>query len=91
MKELGKYEFNFPETLQEAQAWEPIIRVRALASRVLVVATTRVEGTWKAYADAVPGRDHSKEHQAVLASGDQVREEVARVLFKEFEGIPYAS
>ena len=68
--------------------WTPIICMRVLASKVLVVATTRIEGTWAAYCDAVPGDNHLMERDAVLAYGDKLIEEVARVLFPEFDDIP---
>lgn len=88
MKKIGSFEF--PETPKEAEAWIPYVRYYALAHRVLVVAKMRVEGTWKAYCDAVSGRDHEAEMERVLQEGDDVGELVARELFGEFEGIPYA-
>jgi len=74
----------------EAKDWTPTIRMHALAMKVLVVAKTRVEGTWAAYCDAVPGYDHNAEYDAVLANGDKLMEEIARVLFPMFDDIPYA-
>ena len=67
----------------------PCTEVRALASRVLVVAVARVEGSWSAYADAVPGEDHRAEADAVARHGDKVPEAVARALFPHFSN-PYA-
>ncbi len=67
-----------------------IVRRKALASRVLVVAKTRVEGTWKAYVDAVPGNRHEDEMIEVLNDGDELREDIARILFPEFNELPYA-
>ena len=69
--------------------WAPTIRTHALACKVLVVAKTRVEGTWAAYCDAVPGDNHTKEWPGVLANGDKLMEKTARVLFPEFDDIPY--
>ena len=68
MRTIGRYNIAFPDTVghDEVRSWEPIVVHCALASRVLAVATTRVEGTWKAYCDAVPGRDHRAECDAVL-------------------------
>ena len=74
-----------------AQDWKPTVRLHALARRVLVVARTRIEGTWSAYCDAVPGDNHLMERDAVLANGDKLIEEVARVLFPILDGTPYAS
>ena len=74
-----------------AQDWKPTVRLHALARRVLVVARTRIEGTWCAYCDAVPGDSHGVELNAVLADGDKLMEKTARVLFPEFDDIPYAS
>ena len=74
----------------EIRAGMPTVRIHALANRVLAVAATRVEGTWAAYCDAVPGDKHTAEANAVLANGDKLMEEVARVLFPMFKDLPYA-
>lgn len=68
----------------------PTVARRALSMRVLVVARTRVEGTWRAYCDSVPGFRHSDEMEAVLDHGDDIGEKFARVLFPEFDDLPYA-
>ncbi len=73
-----------------ADQFVPTIRRRALATRVLVVARTRIEGTWAAYCDAVPGDDHDREEHAVLNHGTKVHEPWARVIFPEFDDVPYA-
>jgi len=70
--------------------FKPYQRSYALATCVLVVATSRVEGTWCAYCNDVPGRSHQHEIQGVLDHGDKLGEEVARAMFPEFEGVPYA-
>lgn len=88
MKTLGH--FTFPETSDETANWDKTLRSKALARRVLAVAITRVEGTWKAYCDAVPGRNHANEYHAVLAEGLALPENLALVIFPQFEGIPYA-
>lgn len=62
----------------------------ALARRVLVVAHGRVEGTWCAYIDAVPGQNHEREAGAVLEQGVKVPEGLARMLFPRYADIPYA-
>jgi hypothetical protein len=74
----------------QTRDFEPIVRRRALAQRVLVVARTRIEGAWAAYCDAVDGRDHVAEQEGVLRMGAKLDESVARVLFPEFEELPYA-
>jgi hypothetical protein len=81
---------HFPQSLADAQKWTPLIRRRALAGRVLVVARTRIECMWKAYIDAVPGINHDIEAKGVLAHGATLDEAVARVLFPEFDEVPYA-
>ncbi len=81
---------HFPTTLEEAKKWQRYTARYALASKVLTVATTRIDGTWKAYCDAVPGEDHHAEKGEVLRHGDPLREKVARALFPEFEEVPYA-
>ena len=81
---------HFPKSVEEAQAFLPHTEWRALAPRVLVVAKTRVECAWAAYIDAVPGRNHDEEAGEVLDYGAKLPEEVARLLFPRFEGVPYA-
>ena len=74
----------------KATEFKPEIRRRALAMRVLAVAQTRIEGAWKAYVDAVPGIRHVDEISGVLQNGTELREEMARLLFPEFDDVPYA-
>lgn len=81
---------HFPKSVEEAHAWQPIRRVRPLATRVLAVAQTRITCEWAAYVDAVPGRRHDDEWEMVLQHGAKLREDVARVLFPEFKQVPYA-
>lgn len=81
---------HFPKSVEEALAWKPIIRRSALASRVLCVARTRVEGAWAAYCDAVPGHNHDYEMEPVLDAGDKLAERIARAIFPGFDGVPYA-
>ena len=78
-------------TPEEAREWRSRVRRRALATKVLVVAETRIEGAWAAYCDAVPGYDHDSEQTAVLLHGEKLHEAFARVLFPEFNSLPYAS
>jgi len=88
MKILGRFEF--PETEAEADGWKPFVTRTALHATVLIVARTRIEGTWKAYCGSVPGWNHDNEMDPVLRNGDRVPEHIARACFKCFEGIPYA-
>lgn len=81
---------HFAKNIEEAHVWKPIIRRRALASRVLVVARTRIECAWAAYIDAVPGMRHEEEVDQVLNYGAKLDESIARSLFHEFAGVPYA-
>ena len=71
-------------------AWQPLIRVRALATQVLCVAQTRIEGAWAAYCDSVPGINHDHEYAQVLKFGSKLPEDIARVIWPEFKDIPYA-
>ena len=71
-------------------AFSPTVRVRVLASRVLAVAETRIDGSWKAYCAAVPGNNHMREAPEVLRHGDDIGEELACFLFPEFRDLPYA-
>ena len=82
---------HFPKTTEEAQAWTAMQRRRALASRVIAVAQTRIICEWAAYIDAVPGRNHNEEYEAVLNYGEKLPEVVARALFPEFDEVRYAA
>ena len=90
MKYLGENGIPFPESVEEAAKWEPTCDYCALARMVLVVAKTRVEGVWSAYCDTVPGQNHDNEYIEVLRTGDKIPEQIARVIFPRFDGIPYA-
>jgi len=90
MKTIGKYQFPEQGNQIECAAWKPEIRRTALARNVLAVAKTRIEGAWSAYCLAVPGQNHDDEYMEVLLSGDKMREIVARVLFPQFDGVPYS-
>jgi hypothetical protein len=68
----------------------PVIHYRVLSMRVLAVAMTRVEGTWAAYVDAVPGQNHDAEYHDVLESGTKLWEPWARAIFHEYKDLPYA-
>jgi len=81
---------HFPKSIAEAREFKPIVRSRVLGSHVLAVAQTRIECAWAAYVDAVPGWNHQAEEQHVLQHGDKLQESVARALFPNFEGVPYA-
>lgn len=70
--------------------WKPVVRIRALHTQVLVVAQTRIEGSWACYCGPVPGLRHDQEYQRVLEEGDKVPEDVARTLFPDFVDLPYA-
>ena len=87
---MANYVFNFPTTPNEAKNWGPYIRIHELASQVLAVAETRIEGAWSAYCDAVPGNNHQVEYELVLRRGAKLSEHVARALFPELEEVPYA-
>ncbi len=69
----------------------PTLAYLALHQRVLVVATTRVEGTWKAYCSPVPGLNHEAEYEEVLRLGDAVEERIARIMFPMFKRLNYSS
>lgn len=88
MKTVGN--MQFPENMHEAVVWQPYERRVALDRQVLVLARSRQEGAWKAYCGAVLGMDHDMEVDKVRREGTQLPEIVARALFPEFEGVPYA-
>ena len=86
----ARWREHFPKSVEEAHAWEPIIRRRALHRNILVVAKTRVEVGWKAYCGPVPGVNHDNEWQEVARTGTDIGEILARAMFPEFEGVRYA-
>ena len=90
MLSIGKYDWKFPETPEEADVWKPEVRVIALGRRVLVVANTRQEGMWCAYCAAVTGMNHEHEFEEVRRHGDKLEEKLALAIFPSFEGVPYA-
>jgi hypothetical protein len=81
---------HFPDNPQQAGDWQRITWRFPLHRQVLVVATTRVEGMWKAYCGPVPGMNHDMEEQPVLDYGCDVGEKIGLVLFPHMKGIPYA-
>lgn len=87
-KEIGR--FYFPANREEAQDWTPNIFVKALHRCVLCVATTRAEGLWSAYCGNVPGKNHDDEWGAIWRDGDKLPEAIARAIFPQFDGVPYA-
>ena len=73
------------------EAWKPMVRYVAPHLNVMVVAQTRIEGTWCAYIRNVPGYNHQSEVAEVLATGDKLLEDQALSFFPYFKGIPYAA
>ena len=90
MKTLGRFEFPEQGNRDECDTWKPFVTRTALHSTVLIVAKTRIEGTWRAYCGSVPGQNHDNEMEPVLRNGDRVPEKIARVMFPCFDGVPYA-
>ncbi len=71
----------------------PVIHFVALDTRVLVVARTRVEGSWAAYVGPVAGHSHDNEKYEVLQRGTKLSEPLARFVFRyrhELTDLPYA-
>ena len=70
----------------------PVIQKYALASKVLVIAITRIEGTWCAYCDSVPGWDHDLEASEVLKHGDKLSARIAKSIFPypPYSELPYS-
>ena len=59
--------------------WKP------LSAKVIVAAREGAVGDWAAYIGAVPGHNHEKEYEEVLANGEKLPQEVAEVLFPNFK------
>lgn len=70
--------------------WSPVTDYKALDSRVLIVMTTRIEGTWRAYIGVVSGYSHNAEWPTVLDQGSPAQESVARACFPSMKAIPYS-
>ena len=64
---------------------------RALDSRVIVVAKEGGCADWAAYIGAVPGFNHDKEWYEVASNGSKVSEEMAKLLFPDFDDLVYRS
>ena len=88
MKTIGQFEF--PSIADEASSWKRVSLFKPLHSQVLCEAHTRIEGKWAAYCFPVPGMNHEKEVFLWETQGDKINENVARAIFPEFEGVPYA-
>lgn len=84
-------DFPDPDDRDSCKEWAPHVAVYAMARSVVVVANTRVEGRWKAYIDAVPGKNHDLEWQDVRRQGVTVPHRIARVMFPGFADIPYVN
>jgi len=86
----SRWRHRFATCAAEAAVWQRYTAITALATRVLAVATTRIECAWCAYIDAVPGHDHAQEAEHVLRYGTKLPEELARVIFPQWAELPYA-
>jgi len=73
----------------EEQKWSPTIARYSLSPNVMVVARTRIEGTWGAYVAAVPGQSISHDEKLTLDNGTKLPEKIARVIFEQFEEMKY--
>ncbi len=89
MKKLGKHEIEFPENPAEAKGWKPEISVFPLATTIIAVANTRIEGAWCAYI-GVTGNSHEASIPDVRSHGAKLPESVARAMFEFYKGVPYA-
>ena len=70
--------------------FEPQVFSQALTTKIIVVAETREDGTWKA---CIGPRDPLRpkyEMPLILGLGTAVYEPIARVLFPHFKKLPYA-
>ena len=100
IKTLPKaWQDHFPIDWETAPNWKPIIIRRGLGRTVLCAARTRIEVAWAAYIKGIPGNqgvlfppllDEDEELLEVLASGTKLSESIARAIFPEFKGVPYA-
>lgn len=79
----------FPTTPEEAKDWKPKVFQYALSSKCLLVAVTRIEGSWSCYCVNVPGLDHTKEKHLWSTYGTKVNRVIARAAFPVFDDIEY--
>ena len=70
--------------------FEPQIFSRSLARNIVVVARTRIEGSWKAYIGSTDEGSHKDAIPDILAYGTAVTESLARTIFPLFKDVPYA-
>ena len=75
----------------EGQKWSPTIARYSLSPNVMVVARTRIEGTWAAYVAAVPGQSLEEDESLTLDNGSKLPEKIARAIFEHFEEMKYVS
>jgi hypothetical protein len=100
IKTLPKaWQDHFPTDWEAAPNWKPIIIRRGLGRTVLCAARTRIEVAWAAYIKGIPGNqgvlfppllNQDEELLEVLANGTKLSESIARAIFPEFKGVPYA-
>jgi hypothetical protein len=87
MKKIGLC--IFPETLEEADNWTPVLIYKPIHSKVLLVAKTRIEGTWSCYVTPVPGHNHDEEICLWENHGVKLHRLMAQAAFPQFNDIPY--
>ena len=85
----GSLDFAYPHDSVAIAEWRPQVAVKCLAHKVLAVANTRIEGTWKAYISDVPGKNHDEEWKLVRSHGVTLQEDLAKAMFPGFAEIPY--
>jgi hypothetical protein len=88
MMKIGNLEFG--KTPEECRDWEPTVIRRCLHRQVMCIARSRVEGAWAAYCFPVPGHNHDDEEYIWKNEGAKLGENIAKALFPQFDGIPYA-
>lgn len=88
MKKIGQ--FDFPETQEDMAQWAPSMTHIAMHRNVLLVARTRVEGTWACYCTPVPGINHDNERYLWETDGVKTSQKIARASFPQFDSVPYA-
>jgi len=85
-----KWKQAFPINHSEEVEWKPQHFYVALHHRVLAVAVTQCEGSWRAYIGPVTGYSHEAEMYGVAEKGDALLEQVARAIFPSFHGVRFS-
>lgn len=93
LRQIGRFGFPGPDsTREEINTWEPTMWVRGMHTHVVAVGRSRIEGAWACYIVWLPKScdNHLRGAEEHWGDGAKADEALARLLFPQFEGVPYA-